>query len=480
MKNNPVIVFLVLILASSAACSSDAVILIEGFSPQGIRANFKRPPADGRDETTTVGGNLLGYGKKTVILGDSAKETIRSLENDRRGIFAANSDASLEANVVALFDQIADLVEYKNALSNCYLRLKRQAEGEQRENESLKESLNFKDRALRESEGGKLRLAENLKQVEGQLSLLRRSKENLERTFVLKEREARRISEEATRSIPNFPSSARAAQALGRPSTQGFTKSEIKEINRITGYPFINPDLLKAAFVHSSDPGATTFEQLEFVGDRLIAGLVASKMDFASFSSPGEMQKYFEPRTRNTYFADRYRALGLAKFLRFNPSSSEGKVYADAFEALVGAINLDWKEANPHLCKTGRVFDVLSPILERMLQMGEARPASANGGAAHSTAHTDERPDDFSQGKMQMTLTVYTEDEKTIVQKATGQSADEARHNAMLAIWKRLNLTACKAKDKQWDRFTRECQRNHYEVEVSEPKIMAQPTSGRY
>ena len=212
---------------------------------------------------------------------------------------------------------------------------------------------------------------------------------------------------------------------------------------------------------------------MEFVGDRLIAGLVASKMDFGSFSSPREMQKYFEPRTRNTYFADRYRALDLAKFLRFNPSSSEGKVYADAFEALVGAINLDWKEENPHLCKTGRVFDVLSPILERMLQMGAAVPVSANGGAMRPMTHDDERPDDFSQRKMQVTLTVYIEGGDTIVQKATGQGEDAARNNAMLAIWKRLNLTACKAKDKQWDRFARECQRNSYEVNVSKLKIMA-------
>ncbi len=480
MKNNPIIIFLVLILASSAACSSDPAILIEGFSSQGIRANFKRVPLDGRDETIEVGGNLLGYGKKTVILGGRAKETIRSLESDRRGIFAANSDASLDANVVALSRQIADLVEYKNALSNCYLHLKRQAEGGQREAESLRESLNLKDRALRESEGGKLRLAENLKQVETQLNLLRRSKEDLERTLALKERESRRSSEESTRSIPNFPSSAGAAQALRRTPIQDFTKNEIKEINRITGYSFKNPELLKAAFVHSSDPGATTFEQLEFVGDRLIAGLVASKMDFDSFSSPGEMQKYFEPRTRNTYFADRYRALGLAKFLRFNPSSSEGKVYADAFEALIGAINLDWKAENHHLCKTGRVFDVLSPILERMLQLEAAVSASANGGAMRSMTHDDERPDDFSQRKMQVTLTIYTENGDTIVQKATGQGEDEAKNNAMLAIWKRLNLTVCKAKDKQWDRFAHECERNSYEIEVSKPRIIAQAMSGRY
>lgn len=472
--------FLVLILASSAACSSDPAILIEGFSSQGIRANFKRVPLDGRDETAIVGGNLLGYGKQTVILGDRAKETIRSLENDRRGIFAANSDASLDANVVALSRQIAELVEYKNALSNCYLHLKRQVEGGQRENESLRESLTLKDRALRESEGGKLRLAENLKHLESQLGLLRRSKKDLERTLALKERESRRSSEETTRSIPNFPSSAGPAQTLRRPPIQDLTRNEIKEINQITGYPFKNPGLLKAAFVHSSLSGATVFEQLEFVGDRLIAGLVASKMDFGSFSSPGEMQKYFEPRTRNTYFADRYRALGLCKFLRFNPSSSEGKVYADAFEALIGAINLDWKEANPHLCKTGRVFDVLSPILERMLQMGAAVPASANGGAMRPITHDDERPDDFSQRKMQVTLTVYTEGGDTIVQKASGQGEDEARNNAMLAIWKRLNLTACKAKDKQWDRFTRECERNRYEVKVSKPKIMAQVMSGHY
>ncbi len=472
--------FLVLILANSAACPLDPIILIDGFSSHGIRTNFKSIPLDGRDETVAVGGNLLGYGKKTVVLGDRAKETIRSLENDRRGIFAANSDASLEANIVALSRQIAGLVEYKNALSGCYRQLKRQTDELQQENESLRESLTLKDRALRESEGGKLRLAENLKQVETQLGLLRRSKEELERTLALKERESRRVNEETTRSIPNFPLSAGVAQAPRGTVIQGFTKEEIGKINRITGYPFKNPDLLKAAFVHSSVPGSTLFERLEFIGDRLIAGLVASKMDFDSFSSPGEMQKYFEPKTRNTYFADRYRALGLSKFVRFNPSSSESKVYADAFEALIGAINLDWKADNPPLCKTGRVFDVLSPVLEIMLQIEAAVPASANGGAMRPTAHDIERSDDSSQRKMQVTLTIYTEEGDTIVQKATGQDESEAQHNAMLAIWNKLNLTTCKAKDKQWDRFTRECERNGYEIDVSKPKIMVQVISRRY
>ncbi len=119
------------------------------------------------------------------------------------------------------------------------------------------------------------------------------------------------------------------------------SKQDVKEINEIRGYPFKNPELLKAAFVHSSLSDNTTFERLEFMGDRVIAGLVASNLDCDSFLSEGEMHRYFTPKTKNTYFAERYEALRLSRFLRFNPGSSKEKVYADAFEALIGAISLD-------------------------------------------------------------------------------------------------------------------------------------------
>eukprot|EP01036_Dinobryon_divergens_P046315 gene46315-61937_t len=171
-----------------------------------------------------------------------------------------------------------------------------------------------------------------------------------------------------------------AVAATTRSSGPVLTANDIKEVSIITGYDFYNNDILQLAFVHSSLSGTdTTFERLESLGDGLIKGIITDSLDIKNFPTEAEMHNFVKSKTENVYFAQRYEALGLSKFLKANPDSlvipasvSEGgkgykKAYADGFEALIGAIKVDWDRKYPNLQRTGRVFRVLTPVINKMV-----------------------------------------------------------------------------------------------------------------
>ena len=169
MRKNLLLILLSLILSGTITNSSETV-WGEGFGDQsGVRANFRRIPADGTDETVEVGGNLLGYYKKKVIVGDRAKEVIRALERDRRGLFSVNSDASLPDNIAALSRQFVDLIEYKRGLIESFRQLRMRAEGIERDDEVLKRLLRAKERELEKFEEEKGELIEHSEQFERQV-----------------------------------------------------------------------------------------------------------------------------------------------------------------------------------------------------------------------------------------------------------------------------------------------------------------------
>lgn len=278
------------------------------------------------------------------------------------------------------------------------------------------------------------------------------------------------------------------------------SKSEIKEINKLTGYDFQNKDLLQTAFVHSSLSGMdATFERLESIGDGLIQGIVTASLKLDEFPSESAIHDFVKSKTENSYFAARYEVLGLSRFLRANPAAlltptvtgkPYKKAYADGLEALIGAIKVDWEAKYPHLRDTGRVFTVLTPVVRKIVLSAEAapspkpiaalKPTKAPVTAAVSKPKASVRvvkakasPVPTSSvaaakpKKPRALVTVSGADGGVIITKqAKGKTQAEAQNNVikLSEVWEKLGLPACKAKKRKWENFVFECQKKGYTV----------------
>lgn len=289
-----------------------------------------------------------------------------------------------------------------------------------------------------------------------------------------------------------------ATVAASRRAVLVLAKNEIKEIRRITGYEFQNLDLLQTAFVHSSLSGRdTTFERLESLGDGLIKGIVTASLDFSKLSSEAAMHDDGKAKIENAYFAARYEVLGLSRFLKANPDALSSpavtgkpykKAYADGLEALVGAIKLDWEAKYPHLCRTGRVFTILTPIVSKMLLLETADPSvkpitavkptkapitvaaskpKVSAKAVRVKAALTSSVAAAKPKKPKALVTVSGADGRVVITKqAKGENELAARTNAIRipGFWESLDLPACKAKKRKWENFVLECQKKGYTV----------------
>jgi ribonuclease III len=121
------------------------------------------------------------------------------------------------------------------------------------------------------------------------------------------------------------------------------------------GHRFADPDLLTAALAHSSlgrkgdaKSSGVGFERLEFLGDRVVALVVA---DLLTRKFPdedeGDLAKRHAFLVRRDALAEHGRALGVGAALSLSNSEAQGGgreaagVLADAFEACVGAVFRD-------------------------------------------------------------------------------------------------------------------------------------------
>ena len=124
------------------------------------------------------------------------------------------------------------------------------------------------------------------------------------------------------------------------------SKSDLE--NRLA-YKFDDHNLLEAALTHASAAGdASTYERLEFLGDRVLGLLIA---DFLMRRHPGE--KEGDLARRLAALVDRKSLakiaaqLDLGAFLRLSPGeevagvSRNATVLADVMEAVIGAIYRD-------------------------------------------------------------------------------------------------------------------------------------------
>jgi ribonuclease-3 len=123
----------------------------------------------------------------------------------------------------------------------------------------------------------------------------------------------------------------------------------LEECQRVIGYRFRKPELLRAALTHTSGANtrAASNERLEFLGDAVL-GLITCEQLFLRFPEyqEGEMTKIKSAVVSRTACADFSKQLGLGGFLflgRGMKSSSDlpPNLLADVFESMVAAIYLD-------------------------------------------------------------------------------------------------------------------------------------------
>ncbi|MEQ8388157.1 MAG: ribonuclease III [Alphaproteobacteria bacterium] len=121
-------------------------------------------------------------------------------------------------------------------------------------------------------------------------------------------------------------------------------------LQAIIGHDFANPGLLAEALRHASAaaPGATSYQRLEFLGDRVL-GLVMAEMLLAHFpaDAEGPLARRHAAMVRKETLAAVSEEMDLGAYLLVSPGEEAAGtrestgVLADACEALIGALFLD-------------------------------------------------------------------------------------------------------------------------------------------
>jgi len=131
----------------------------------------------------------------------------------------------------------------------------------------------------------------------------------------------------------------------------------VSKIERLTKYSFRDRKLLHYVFEHHSLYSTSKFQELEFLGDKVISAIVALST-FNTNKRVKTLQNDFAEKTTNEYLAKISKDLGVYILVRHNPSSRSESIAADAFEALVGAMQLDF-EQHPHKLSPAAIRFVL-------------------------------------------------------------------------------------------------------------------------
>jgi ribonuclease-3 len=114
------------------------------------------------------------------------------------------------------------------------------------------------------------------------------------------------------------------------------------------GYEFKRPELLEQALTHPSAAAKSTYERLEFLGDRVL-GLIIADMVFHAYpeEAEGSLARRFAALVRKEALVRVADAIGLGPNLRVSRAEAEQggrgsrNLLADACEAVIGALFID-------------------------------------------------------------------------------------------------------------------------------------------
>ena len=131
------------------------------------------------------------------------------------------------------------------------------------------------------------------------------------------------------------------------------TARDLDRLQDTLGYRFANPDLLALALTHASAVNGSrgarkTYQELEFLGDRVL-GLVVADMLTEEFpqATEGDLSRWFHKLVSGEVCTEVADELHLAKFLKMGrgPKKSAGSispgVLADVCEAVIAAVYRD-------------------------------------------------------------------------------------------------------------------------------------------
>jgi len=124
--------------------------------------------------------------------------------------------------------------------------------------------------------------------------------------------------------------------------------SSLEAVYQAFGYRFRNPDLLTEALTHPSHEGESSYERLEFLGDRVLGLVVAERLyEMFPAAEEGRLAPLLNLLVRRETLATIGKTIGLPDFiiLASSEAATGGRnkpaILADACEAVIAAIYLD-------------------------------------------------------------------------------------------------------------------------------------------
>jgi len=130
-----------------------------------------------------------------------------------------------------------------------------------------------------------------------------------------------------------------------------FTDQEFQAIAALLGYTFRNRDLLKSALTHGSGSKGnttTTYERLEFLGDRVLGLVIAEELYVRNpRKAEGALAQNFSLLVRAEACAEAARDLGISEHIRVGLKekaqgmTNQTVILGDVMESILGAIYLD-------------------------------------------------------------------------------------------------------------------------------------------
>ena len=125
-------------------------------------------------------------------------------------------------------------------------------------------------------------------------------------------------------------------------------KNNMDALQRVIGYEFKRPELLKLALTHRSVSGKNNNERLEFLGDSIV-NMVTAQVLFERFpeAKEGQLSRLRASLVSGAHLAKLAQALELGPFLNLGAGELKSggfrreSILADAMEAIIGAVYLD-------------------------------------------------------------------------------------------------------------------------------------------
>ncbi len=119
-------------------------------------------------------------------------------------------------------------------------------------------------------------------------------------------------------------------------------------LGAVLGHEFSRPDLLEQALTHPSATAKSTYERLEFLGDRVL-GLVVAEMVYRAYpdEAEGSLARRYTALVRKEALARVAESIDLGAYLRVSRGEadqggrSSHTLLADACEAVIAALFLD-------------------------------------------------------------------------------------------------------------------------------------------